>query len=349
MIKRLLLCVSLALAGCQTAPVQPAIGDFSAAVRATANTVERRYARDDIEGLLANEYDEAVVDQQAFYELENCAAPIGLSVPIGDPGLTDFSEHCGYRTLKIENGDIVPAFIELEDGLPGITGENAMRLSSSLGAYAEALDTLARSNAPAELGRNFDSAAAAVLNLVDDAKRLGPEGEGLSRPTANLADAGAGLGSTLLREYFETKRYRLLQKLVEQSDPAVQLSSRAIAGWYRSQTSEEILAAYNALDAANGAQQRAIVALRNGGSREEAIAATRDLRLAYDQLAQMENNAPWRVHLAIAEAHVAMVEAFRQPQSIDALARANERIDNLVIKTKAFVDAIGDLEQENAR
>lgn len=335
------LAVTLLLIGCTTAPVQPAVEKFSKAVSVTSGAVERRYASGGFAEKLQNEYDQQVVAQRAFIELEDCTGPIALSVPLDDPGLADFARHCRYQPSTIDaRGDIAPAEIMLQDGLPGITADNARRLSAQLGAYAEALGNLAKTKKPAELGRNFGAATAAVLNLVDQTTEMAG-GDGLTRTERAVADAGTGLASALVTEYFETRRYRLLKTLIKRADPTVQLSARALAGWFRAAGSAEITAAYDALEDAKANQQRAIAALNKGrGSEQAAVAATRDVRVAYDKVAELETSAPWRVPFAIAEAHTAMLDSFAAPGDLEALARANDRIDGLASKAVAFVEAV---------
>lgn len=333
--------LAMLLAGCSTIPVQPAISDFTSAVQATTAAAEKRYREENVAALLAAETDEAVVEAGAFYDLINCDGPIGLSVDLNDPALSDFGQHCSYETFLPGEGGVENRPVEVEDGQPGLTGDQAVRIARKLSAYASALNTLATSDKPAELEKDFSTAASAVLDMFDEAKKIKTDGEGLAQPDRELANAASGLGSSLLRGYFETRRFRLLLALIEQSDPAVQVSARAIAGWYRSQTSAQILGAYQRLEVAKAAQQRATMAHRNGdGTKEAALEATREFRTAYEELARLETNAPWRTHLAIAEAHSAMLEATRSPYDLDALAYANGRIDDLVSKTIVFVDAV---------
>lgn len=340
--------VVLLLGACTTAPAQPFIETFSETVRHTSSVVEDRYEEDNIAALFQAEKDAAMIEKQAFYDLEGCEGPIGLSVVLDAPGLEDFAAHCSYETFHVQ-GDTIEAFtIRPSDGQPGISGENAARLSRHLVAYATALDRLASSSGPSDLADDFGSAAASVLTLADEAKKLSNDGEPIGEEARALAEAGSGLASSILQGAFEAKRYRMLRSLVNQSDPSVQLASRAITGWFRGRTSKKIIAAYEELESAKALQQSEIGKLRRGqGSREDALEALQNFREAYGALEQLETNAEWRFHLAIAEAHSAIRVSLNNPGNFESLAYANERIDDLVTKSKAFIEAVEAASEED--
>lgn len=331
----------LLLGACTTAPAQPSIAAFSETVLRTSSVVEERYKEDNIAALFQEEKDAAMIDGQAFYDLEGCEGPISLSIDPGDAALDEFTEHCNYGTFQARGDRVEPFEISPAIGEPGISGENAARLSRRLIGYAEALGRLANSSGPAELADDFETAAASVLTLANETMKLRSDGDPVGDQARALAEAGSGLASTILQGAFEARRYRLLRSLVNQSDPSVQLASRAIAGWFRGRTSQEIIAGYEELEAAKQKQQTAVLELRSGeGSSEIAIAAFQKFREAYEELERLETSAEWRFHLAVAQAHGAIRTSLNNPGNLESLAYANERIDELVTKGKEFFEAI---------
>lgn len=348
----IMLAVSAMIAGCSTAPVQPAISAFATSVEKSTAEVEQRYKADKIADKYSAEFDRAVVDAQAVLQQDGCSAPIGLSVDPGSEALSDFSAHCDLTAVVLDPtaGALSEIVIVVPDGQDGVEGENARRAAAALSRYATSIKALAETNLPGELGDKFGAAATSVNGLIGEVAKLG-DGKGLEKDTIKVLDTGASLFGTLFTEAFEVRRYALLKKLVERADPSVALSARVIAAWYKKSEDPDLDAKYNELDEVAAVQATAIVAIR-GGSIDKAVAvaaavaATETLRNRYRIVEEAETKAKWRVFIGIASAHEAILKSFNKPKSLEDLATANDRILDLVAKTDAFVKAVEEAGQE---
>lgn len=331
--------LALLLAGCSTAPTLPAIKTFSDAVTTTTVAVDLRYEQDDIATKRQNDIDRLIVENKLPLNVD-CPAPIGLSVALDDPGLGDFTKHCALNAFDLSSGRPVPTKTPTPDGTESADAYNARRLAHALGDYAASLKALAESDGPRQLAPAFESAAGSVLNLIGTAQ-ASFGGQGLDAAQQRLAGAGTSLLGGVLTEAYETRRFKLMRRIVEVADPTVELSARAVAGWFRIADGSNPRELYEALDAAVADQQRAIIAVNDGtGDAAAAVTATQAARIAYQNVVNAETRSSWRTHLAIARAHRGILKSLQDAGDLSALAAANDRIADLAGKAKAFYEAL---------
>lgn len=340
----ILLALVLATSGCATQHITPRIDAFSTAVKASTEKLLARYDKDSIEQLYRNELDTALVGEDALLRLtQGCEKPLPLvGLDLDDPRLIDYADSCPLVAARLNRNASNPkdVLIPLDehprpaDGKPGVEGHNARKLALVLQKYTESLAALANATTPQELGNSFGAAADSLLALRNAAEGLSNPKPGLSEKAQARFDTGKGLLGTVLTEYFEAKRYRLLSQIVVSTDPVIEDVSRAMAAWYYPEYQKSADALQDSLRNSEIAAENAAIAKTTG--RESSLA---QMRKEYDDLVSLETSSDWKVFLSIASAHREIRKSFEEPQNIEQLTKANQRIKALVDKVAAYVAA----------
>lgn len=346
----LTLALCLLLAGCSASDVAPQIGDFAKATQeATSKGAVKDSGLSITKAELAAARRRAMVAHGAYYG----------RLMIGDCSLASLSEDLTYRpleetcplqpVLRSAEGEEVPVTtvfhspaerLAVATVLAAAPGDEDLQrryeaslLLAELSEYADALNTLATSNAPKEVA---DQVAASVTSLSKlhegvSALKKAEGGEALELPP--YKEIG-GLLQNLTAEALETRRYFLLRALVSSYDETVQVAAIQLGALSALHERAEIIAKKSGAATFVPADEAAVEASEDFDA--GTLAGLAAVEEAHATLIAADDGAPYAVYSGIGTTHAAILAALEAPASAEQLLAANARIQTLVKSVEAY-------------
>ena len=316
---------------------------FTTAMDTNLDVVEKRLHSLELEEMERNERFNQITEIGGFFTLvgECASKPSPLTTDLKTLENATFGDSCKLvaTTARGEHPDFKPSQ-ELDNAIA------TKRMAGTLRKYVEAISELSDSDAPSQVAQKLGKSLMTLTTLTETGVEVATQKDfKFSDDVSRTINTSKTLAETLAQEGLGAMRYRALAAIVADSDPSVTAACIQLALWLAEKDAATLRDDLKALQQEEENARRRAEELVNSNIADDAtlVELVRKTQALYDKIAKTDKGAEWRVFLSAANAHRALKEALENPVDIEFAVRAQTRLQVLVERTIAFVEAAENL------
>ena len=316
---------------------------FTTAMDTNLDVVEKRLHSLELEEMERNERFNQITEIGGFFTLvgECASKPSPLTTDLKTLENATFGDSCKLvaTTARGEHPDFKPSQ-ELDNAIA------TKRMAGTLRKYVEAISELSDPDAPSQVAQKLGKSLMTLTTLTETDVEVATQKDfKFSDDVSRTINTSKTLAETLAQEGLGAMRYRALAAIVADSDPSVTAACIQLALWLAEKDAATLPDDLKALQQEEENARRRAEELVNSNIADDAtlVELVRKTQALYDKIAKTDKGAEWRVFLSAAYAHRALKEALENPVDIEFAVRAQTRLQVLVERTIAFVEAAENL------